>query len=393
VSPPLPPLPELPLPALPKAAVTLYDTADEQRARSKAMSGRILFPYDGSELAERALPCAIHLARAASMKLIMVQAVEDPPALLLAEVAIHALAHRVRREGIPVVTRVRLGPAAAMLDEEMVTWEPSWIVLSTHGESGTGRWLYGRIAEHVLERAQAPVLLVHPFCAQTLAGDQPRVLVPLDGSPVAEQAVPVARRLARILAGTLVLLRVVEPPLPDAFRYDQCTPYVEFDPHVELARAHAYLRGVAGRLGLDEPVNAAGVDSPGHRNETGPAWARDAGPRGATELHAVIGTAGSAIAAAVRDQRATTVVLTARGAGRSRSVLGGAATAMLHLTRVPLVLVPVPVAAAAADETGEGAGAAAAQDAGDAAAVATPPEAWSEMAVPQPTATATVTHA
>jgi nucleotide-binding universal stress UspA family protein len=38
-----------------------------------------------------------------------------------------------------------------------------------------------------------------------------RILVPLDGTARAEQALPVAARLARASGGTVVLLRVVNP--------------------------------------------------------------------------------------------------------------------------------------------------------------------------------------
>ncbi len=40
-----------------------------------------------------------------------------------------------------------------------------------------------------------------------------RILVPLDGSPRAEQAIPVAARLAHASEGTVVLLQVVGIPL------------------------------------------------------------------------------------------------------------------------------------------------------------------------------------
>lgn len=43
-----------------------------------------------------------------------------------------------------------------------------------------------------------------------------RILVPLDGSATAESAVPIAARLAHAAGSTVVLLRVVAPPLPQA---------------------------------------------------------------------------------------------------------------------------------------------------------------------------------
>ena len=40
-----------------------------------------------------------------------------------------------------------------------------------------------------------------------------QILVPLDGSTLAEQALPVAARLARASGGSIVLVRVAKPPV------------------------------------------------------------------------------------------------------------------------------------------------------------------------------------
>lgn len=72
-----------------------------------------------------------------------------------------------------------------------------------------------------------------------------RILVPLDGSPRAEHAIPVAARLAQASSGTVVLLRVAG--LPSAF-----VPYPSADPwtiqrivDADVAEAKDYLEGVA----------------------------------------------------------------------------------------------------------------------------------------------------
>ena len=84
--------------------------------------------------------------------------------------------------------------------------------MSTHGHGGLGRWLYGSVADEVLRRVPVPVLLVSAVCAQTWAQDQPlRVVAPLDGSDLAEEALGPARDLAATLGNELLLLGVVEP--------------------------------------------------------------------------------------------------------------------------------------------------------------------------------------
>lgn len=78
-------------------------------------------------------------------------------------------------EPAPAIVGLALRVAAALL------------VMSTHGRSGLGRWVYGSVAERVLRASVAPVLLV-PALARTNweETDRCRIVVPLDGSPLAE---------------------------------------------------------------------------------------------------------------------------------------------------------------------------------------------------------------
>lgn len=127
------------------------------------------------------------------------------------------------------------------------------IVLATHGRSGLGRWVFGAIAEEVLAAAPVPVLLVRAWQGappDAALGVGAAVLVPLDGSAVAEMALPVAAGLADDLGDGLLLLRVVPRPGLD-FGPDALVATVLAD---ELAAAQAaartYLVGLAGRLSL-----------------------------------------------------------------------------------------------------------------------------------------------
>jgi nucleotide-binding universal stress UspA family protein len=66
--------------------------------------------------------------------------------------------------------------------------------MSTHGRSGIGRWVFGGVADRVLRGATCPVLLVRAGQVQ-LHTSYRRILVPLDGSELAEQVVPYVRAL------------------------------------------------------------------------------------------------------------------------------------------------------------------------------------------------------
>ena len=69
----------------------------------------------------------------------------------------------------------------------------SLIVMSTHGYTGINRWLIGSVAWKVVQAAQNPILLVRgdPEGTHRNAADElRRVIVPLDGSKLAEQVLP-----------------------------------------------------------------------------------------------------------------------------------------------------------------------------------------------------------
>ncbi len=63
-----------------------------------------------------------------------------------------------------------------------------------------------------------------------------RILVPLDGSPLAERALPVATALARKFEGQIILLRVLDIPTPTTpVFHPEVTPS-----WVSEAREHAH---------------------------------------------------------------------------------------------------------------------------------------------------------
>ncbi len=71
------------------------------------------------------------------------------------------------------------------------------------------------------------------------------ILVPLDGSPRAEQALPTAARFAHASGGTLTLLTVVAPVLEIVIKPVRLTGHAELPLDTEIAQANEYLAGVA----------------------------------------------------------------------------------------------------------------------------------------------------
>lgn len=177
---------------------------------------RIIVPLDGSPLAEQALETARYLAQTLQGSLVLAHVVESPPVPGVAEADredaeryLAAVAQAIAADGaVPVATRVLLGPVAETL-LALAREEPrTMIVMSSHGRSGVGRLLFGSVSDRVIRAATVPVLIVR---APLISGDRMRhVLVPLDGSPLSEAALPLGLAIARATGATLGLVRVAE---------------------------------------------------------------------------------------------------------------------------------------------------------------------------------------
>src|SRR5690348_10545950 len=79
-----------------------------------------------------------------------------------------------------------------------------------------------------------------------------RVLVPLDGSRMAERALPIAARIARAAGGTIILVRVVTTPLEQQPTLTPSFPSGSIQAILEMGRieANTYLRKIAASSDL-----------------------------------------------------------------------------------------------------------------------------------------------
>jgi nucleotide-binding universal stress UspA family protein len=224
----------------------------------------ILVPLDGSTFSERALPMATTLAHTMSAQMILVRAASasvfpgaDPTeaqcqAVDEAQAYLSTLASGLSVQGLSVEVAVPYEDAAEGILLEIDLHSADLVVMCTHGRSGLGRWIYGSVAEQVLARSPAPVLLVHPSGEVATLGPEPAqasMLVPLDGSAFAETALPYAAALALVFGGTLLLVRAVTPPVtPSSY---PGLGLVQKSSEEEQREAKTYLEEVAQRLRSD----------------------------------------------------------------------------------------------------------------------------------------------
>jgi nucleotide-binding universal stress UspA family protein len=289
--------------------------------------GAVLVPLDGSRLAEGALPYALALAGVAGARVLLLHVVPDVALTQRAEADLAAKALEVRHggagapAGVTVESVVGCGDAARVIADVAAARGAGLIAMTTHGRSGLGRWLYGSVADGVLRRAPVPVLLVPATCEHPWPGGRPRrLLVPLDGSAYAEEALPTAAWLARAAGAELRLLRVVELAL---YPYGEGSIAVGYDPTPELAVARDYLVAVAARL------RAAGLEVTARTD---------------------FGAPGQVIGEHAQVAGTDLVVMATHGwTGLARVVLGSVATGALQRANRPTLLVrPEAIRAAVA---------------------------------------------
>ncbi len=90
---------------------------------------------------------------------------------------------------------VRFGRPAEEILRFVKEVQADLVVMSTHGRSGITQWVFGSVADRVLRHATCPVLLIRAGYVQQRSTYR-RVLIPLDGSELAEQVLPYVKALA-----------------------------------------------------------------------------------------------------------------------------------------------------------------------------------------------------
>lgn len=229
----------------------------------------ILVPVDGSAFSEHAVPVALDLARRAHARVHLVQVHEtilapgtatdlpvydpqwDPALRAQEEEYLASLADRcAERAGVRPRAELLDGVVADAVGAYAAEMEIDQIVMTTHGRGGISRAWVGSVADALVRRAAAPVLLVRPKAEEPdwhASLQASHILVPLDGSPLSESALGPALTLGSITGARYTLLRVVLP-LPFLTIPNAPTAFLDAGARQARADADVYLEGVAARL-------------------------------------------------------------------------------------------------------------------------------------------------
>jgi nucleotide-binding universal stress UspA family protein len=288
----------------------------------------ILAPLDGSLFGEHALPVALAIARRSGATLalahthqLVVPATAPGGApgfdltfdALLREQEQSYLSEVADRVAAvwagPVVSTLLEAPLLSSLSDFAHERGAALIVMSSHRRSDLPEAWLGGVADRLIRKAAVPILVVHPGDGEPdLAAEPPlrHILVPLDGSALAEGALALATRIGRLFGARYTLLQAVAPILRSSL-IDGPEPAVDTEAQAAAwHQAAAYLESAAAPL-------------------------REQGCEVLTD--AVIGSPATTIMDYARDYGVDLIAMSTHGrGGLARLLLGSVAGEVLHRT-------------------------------------------------------------
>lgn len=300
------------------------------------MIGKILIPLDRSPLAEQAVGRAVAIARAtnASIDLVLVHETfgnmldaafsRSTGDVVEAEAYLVAIAKEIRAgAGISVTCAVLRGGVADIICERARNTGADLIVMTSHARTGISRLWLGSVADAVVHHCPVPVLLLRPMERSSDEDSAEHlfkhVLVPLDGSTFAAEALAPAMDIARASSAMLSLVRVVQP-VPLMSVYDPTIP-VAYPPLVpDEAATRRLVAEVAAEL-----------------DETARQLRAERQLKVRSEVVLSEGTAASIIRYAGA-HNVDLVAMSTHGRGATRLLVGSVADAVLRGSGLPVLL-------------------------------------------------------
>lgn len=319
------------------------------------MINRMLVPLDGTPLAETALqPAAILAKHFEAEVILLVRSIatwppgepmpsDDLTAMSAAEEYLTTTASRLTREGLTVYRAVLGEEPASGISAEADYHRADLIVMATHGRTGLDALLHPSVTWEVLRQTNAPILTWKAkeepgkapdpaWVPRFLQDARAPILVPLDGSLLAEQALPLAQAFAQRLGNPLLLVRAAEQP----FIAGSAIDYAEV-----LFRAREWSLTEASSYLERKRLELAAAHPP-------------------ITITSHLGEATTVIRDEVQTHQAGLVVMASHGrSGLGRFLLGSVARSLLSQLEVPVLLVrnqPAEAVPAEISETGERSG-------------------------------------
>ncbi|MFC2010852.1 universal stress protein [Chloroflexota bacterium] len=303
----------------------------------------MLIPLDGSELAEVVFTYAQELAGRLDLDVILLLVVSPalrefiPMHRAYIQQATETIRHQV--EEVQKRSGIQPGGKAIKVRGELTEGYPAeeilryidedaadLIIIATHGRSGIKRWTMGNVADKVLRASKVPVLLVRAGVPDETVYDKwPKIslLVPLDGSEMAESVLPHIETLAKQRGPepvNVTLLRTCEQPTIPSYYSPELSgvpldwgKYMNQEIVMGKQVANEYLAGVEKRL-------------------------KDIGIIVRSEV--LVGKADDVIVDYANSNPFNLIVMATHGrSGLSRLVYGSVAANLIHGVSIPILLI------------------------------------------------------
>lgn len=200
-------------------------------SETKQRGHRILLCLDRSTFSEACVPYAVWLAKTFGSSITLVYVMQpscehpatpttDALGWELARQEARAYLERIEKDvalalGRPVDVRVEQGRPAHRIIDLAREIEADLTVVGCRGEGGSPAPNLGSTTQQVLALARRSLFIAHAAAPANTVTPK-RILVPLDGSLRTESALPAAARIASTHGAEILLVHVVQEPLPTA---------------------------------------------------------------------------------------------------------------------------------------------------------------------------------
>ena len=189
------------------------------------MFDSILVPLDGSLLSECVLPHVVAIGQAFNAKIMLLHVLDKnqddaSPQLfdLLnwqinkteAKLYLEKISERLQKSGLQTETIVLEGPLAESITEFAQSQEMKLVILSSHGHNGLKKWGISSVTHKIILSAPTSVFIIR--APRQKEQSYERILVPLDGSWRAENALSMIVLLARFHKSQIHIVHVVKTP-------------------------------------------------------------------------------------------------------------------------------------------------------------------------------------
>lgn len=275
---------------------------------------------DTSEVSEAVIPYALHLANKAGSEVDVIHVVErEGPGERLVKAYLDKIVGEIKGPGIKKKRSIILrGKAADQILDYVEKNQIDVVAMASHGHSGINKWVIGSTANKIIRGTRIPVLLA--YSKEKVRSSQQTVsftniLLPLDGSKVAEAAFAYVESILSKQEAKVFLLRVVPSVVgqyagsPEGYVVD----YTEKVMQALQEEATDYLKKTAKSF-------------------------QEKGILVFTAM--VVGYPASEILKYVERQKVDLIIMSTHGrAGLGKWILGSVADKVLHNAEIPLLLI------------------------------------------------------